>query len=94
MVELKNFSSKDGRFSLKVSCRECKNSFVQEFTIGSCPECHKRFNDKVKAKIQQWKEEGRKIEWYHELSAMIEVLDPSGKFLENFRKMKESERGS
>lgn len=85
MLKFKSFSSKEGKFSLELNCRECGDKFVGQFTIGSCPDCSREFDGKVNAKLENWREEGKEIGWEHKILAMVEVLDPN-KLLEKMRK--------
>ena len=70
-VKFKTFSNKKHEFSLEVNCNECGNKFIEKFNIGSCPECNKKFDNKVKTKLDEWRSEGKPEQPWDKFMAMI-----------------------
>ncbi|MEK6934547.1 MAG: hypothetical protein AABW46_01585 [Nanoarchaeota archaeon] len=78
--EFKKFNGVDGKFSLELNCMECRDKFVQEFSIGDCPKCRKIFDDKIKIKMEERrKKHPNDPEWIHTLSAWYEIWEEEGK---------------
>lgn len=62
---------------IKVNCTDCKKFFYHEFELDkhSCPECHKKFTDKIDARVEQMKKEGKYSGAFDRLIIAIQISE-------------------
>ena len=58
---------------VKVNCSDCKKPFYTEFKLDghNCPECHKKFTDKIEAEVKEQVKNGSPEDW---LMALVKVV--------------------